>query len=127
MVAFYRAVLDARAGLKTGRKKIIDTLSYPGLAIKGIAAVGPTLDVYGEIKGEINVHGELKAGARVTFEKAQAYWPQDSENIAEYDQILDLGMESEKPDGPLVAPTFEAGVQVQAELDVIVQPEVSLA
>lgn len=34
----------------TGRKKIIDTLSYPGLAVKGIAAVGPTLDIYGEVR-----------------------------------------------------------------------------
>jgi len=32
----------------TGRKKIIDTLAFPSLAVKGIAAVGPTLDVYGE-------------------------------------------------------------------------------
>jgi hypothetical protein len=31
------------------RKKIVDTLSYPGLAVKGIAAVGPTLDIYGEV------------------------------------------------------------------------------
>lgn len=43
--------IDANAKLQTtsGRKKIIDTLSYPGLAIKGIASVGPTLDMYGEV------------------------------------------------------------------------------
>jgi chitinase len=35
--------------MKSQRKKIIDTLSYPGLAVKGIAAVGPTLDVYGQV------------------------------------------------------------------------------
>jgi hypothetical protein len=33
----------------TGRKKIVDTLTFPSLAVKGIAAVGPTLDVYGEV------------------------------------------------------------------------------
>jgi hypothetical protein len=33
------------------RKKIIDTLSYPGLSLKGIAAVGPTLDLWGEVSG----------------------------------------------------------------------------
>jgi chitinase len=31
----------------TGRKKIIDTLAYPGLAVKGITAIRLTLDVYG--------------------------------------------------------------------------------
>jgi hypothetical protein len=31
------------------RKKIIDTLSYPGLSLKGLAAVGPTLDLWGEV------------------------------------------------------------------------------
>jgi hypothetical protein len=35
------------AQTQTERKKIIDTLTYPGLAVKGIAAVGPILDVYG--------------------------------------------------------------------------------
>jgi len=46
----YTIATDAAARLGTGRKKIIDTLGYPGLAIKGIAAVGPTLDVYGEVR-----------------------------------------------------------------------------
>ncbi len=40
---------NARFQAGTGRKKLLDTISYPGLAIKGIAAVGPTLDLYGEV------------------------------------------------------------------------------
>lgn len=40
---------NARMQAGTGRKKLLDTISYPGLAIKGIAAVGPTLDLYGEV------------------------------------------------------------------------------
>jgi hypothetical protein len=44
-----RLVGNARLQATTGRKKLIDTLSYPGLSIKGIAAVGPTLDLYGEV------------------------------------------------------------------------------
>jgi hypothetical protein len=40
----------AQAQTQTKRKKIIDTLTYPGLAVKGIAAVGPTLDVYGQVR-----------------------------------------------------------------------------
>ncbi|KAL8964567.1 MAG: hypothetical protein Q9183_004364, partial [Haloplaca sp. 2 TL-2023] len=39
---------NARMQATTGRKKLLDTISYPGLAIKGVAAVGPTLDLYGE-------------------------------------------------------------------------------
>ncbi|KAH8891138.1 hypothetical protein GQ53DRAFT_687387, partial [Thozetella sp. PMI_491] len=118
---------NAAARLTTGRKKIIDTLSYPGLAIKGIAAVGPTLDVYGEVRGDLNVHGEMKAGVRVTFPKAQAYWPQDDDKIKEYDEYLDLDLTShEEPHETEVAPTFEAGVQVTAGLAVIVQPEANV-
>lgn len=43
---------NAQMQTTTGRQKIIDTLSYPGLAVKGIAAVGPTLDIYGEVRFE---------------------------------------------------------------------------
>ena len=50
-------ISDAAARLRTGQKKIVDTLSYPGLAIKGIAAVGPTLDVYGEVRTQCQVFG----------------------------------------------------------------------
>jgi chitinase len=41
---------DAKMQYTSPRKKIIDTLSYPGLAVKGIAAVGPTLDIYGQVR-----------------------------------------------------------------------------
>ena len=44
-----RLVGNARLQASTGRKKLLDTISYPGLAIKGLAAVGPTLDLYGEV------------------------------------------------------------------------------
>lgn len=40
---------SARMQYTSQRVKLIDTLSYPGLAIKGIAAVGPTLDLYGQV------------------------------------------------------------------------------
>lgn len=36
---------DATLRYQTDPKKIIDTITYPGLAIKGIAAVGPSLDI----------------------------------------------------------------------------------
>lgn len=44
-----RIVGNARLQYTSGEQKLIDTLSYPGLSIKGIAAVGPTLDVTGEV------------------------------------------------------------------------------
>ncbi len=122
-----KMVGNAAAHLTTGRKKIIDTLSYPGLAVKGIASVGPTLDVYGEIRGDLNIHGELKAGARITFPKAQAYWPQDDDKIKEYDDYLNLGLSSQDvPHETEIAPTFDAGVQVTAGVAVIVQPEANV-
>ena len=31
-------------------KKLVDTLAYPGLSIKGIATVGPSLDIYGRVR-----------------------------------------------------------------------------
>ena len=40
---------DAKLQYISDRRKLVDTLSYPGLSIKGIAAVGPTLDVYGQV------------------------------------------------------------------------------
>jgi chitinase len=120
-----KMVGNAAAHLTTGRKKIIDTLSYPGLAVKGIASVGPTLDVYGEVRGDLNIHGEMKAGARITFPKSQVYWPQDEDKLKDYDDYLDLDLKSKDiPKETEIAPTFEAGVQVTAAVAVIVQPEV---
>ena len=45
-------------------RKIIDTISYPGLAIKGIAAVGPTLDIFGQITGSVTIAGDMRVGAK---------------------------------------------------------------
>ena len=45
-----RIIGNARLQTTTGRKKLLDMISYPGLSIKGIAAVGPILDRYGEVK-----------------------------------------------------------------------------
>ncbi len=44
-----RVVGNARLQSPSNRKKLLDTVSYPGMSIKGIAAVGPTLDLYGEV------------------------------------------------------------------------------
>ncbi|KAK1841138.1 Killer toxin subunits alpha/beta 1 [Colletotrichum chrysophilum] len=123
-----KMVGNAELRYTTNKKKIVDTLGYPGLAVKGIAAIGPTLDIYGQINGYVNIHGEAKAGARVTFDKSRVFWPQDSSDVEKYDEILNLGLteEPKKPNGLDVTPTFEAGVQVKAEIDVILQPEANV-
>ncbi|GAP93031.2 putative chitin- type 1 [Rosellinia necatrix] len=110
----------------SGRKKLIDTLAYPGLAVKGIAAVGPTLDVYGEIRGKITLHGEASAGARLNFGKAEVYWPSDAAESQNAQQLLGVDSKVQKPAPDTIAPTFEAGVQIDAQLDIIVTPEANI-
>jgi hypothetical protein len=56
--------------------KIIDTLAYPGLAIKGIAAIGPTLDLLGEMRAKATIAGQIRAGAKITFPRYETYFPQ---------------------------------------------------
>ena len=65
----------ARMDYKLERKHFIPTISYLGLAIKGIAAVGPTLDIYGQIRGVVQLSGKISVGAKYTFEKSEVYWP----------------------------------------------------
>ncbi|KAK8050311.1 chitinase A1, partial [Apiospora phragmitis] len=110
----------------SGRKKIVDTLAYPGLAVKGIAAVGPTLDIYGEIRGKITLHGEASAGATLHFGKAEVYWPSNAAESESAQQLLGLDSKAEKPDLGTIAPTFEAGVEIDAQLDIIVTPEANV-
>lgn len=57
-----RILGNARLQYSSGRQKLIDTLSYPGLSIKGIASVGPTLDVFGEVSQPFLLQ-ELSSGA----------------------------------------------------------------
>jgi hypothetical protein len=40
---------SARLQYTSQRQPLISTLSYPGLAIKGIASIGPTLDIFGQV------------------------------------------------------------------------------
>ncbi|KAK0717316.1 hypothetical protein B0T26DRAFT_675641 [Lasiosphaeria miniovina] len=77
------AIGSARLEYRSPRVMLIPTLSYPGLAIKGLAAVGPTLDLYGQIVGVVQLSGTMQVGARYTFERAEMYWPDDGEAPAE--------------------------------------------
>uniref|UniRef100_A0A0P0CAT0 chitinase n=1 Tax=Hypocrella siamensis TaxID=696354 RepID=A0A0P0CAT0_9HYPO len=117
---------DAQMQYKSEKKKIIDTLAHPGLAVKGIAAVGSTLDIYGQIAGKVTIHGEAKAGARVNFGKAEAYWPQSDEASQKYEKLLGIDSKSEVPHKDTLEPRFEAGVEIDASLDVTLQPQANV-
>ncbi|KAL8990145.1 MAG: hypothetical protein Q9169_008197, partial [Polycauliona sp. 2 TL-2023] len=117
---------NARLQATTGRKKLLDTISYPGLTIKGIAAVGPTLDLYGEIRGVVTLKGEMRAGARVNFGKAEVYWPQDDAASDKYQTLLGLNADPSAADKDLITPTFDAKVRVDAALDINVTPEANM-
>lgn len=59
---------NAELAYESEIKKLISTITYPGLSIKGIATVGPSLDLLGQIYGKITVSGNLKVGAKYTME-----------------------------------------------------------
>ncbi|KAJ6060310.1 hypothetical protein N7444_002164, partial [Penicillium canescens] len=105
-------------------KKLIDTLAYPGLSIKGIATVGPSLDIYGRIRGSVTLSGQAKAGARVHFGRAELYFPQDEEGTkgdTDYDKIDDIKSQQERPKTGL-EPQFFASAQASANLAIDVSP-----
>ncbi|KAI7241261.1 glycoside hydrolase family 18 protein [Hortaea werneckii] len=116
---------NARMQAGTERKKLIDTLSYPGLSVKGLATVGPTLDLYGQISGVIQLKGEMRAGVQVDFPKTEVYWPQDDDASAQYQKLLGIDA---KPSSPTtqIAPTFDTAVSAQAQLDVLITPQANI-
>jgi hypothetical protein len=118
-----RLVGNARMQAGTEREKLIDTLSYPGLSVKGLAAVGPTLDVYGQISGVIQLKGEMRAGVQVDFPKTEVYWPQDDDASAQYQKLLGIDAKPSSPDTQ-IAPTFDSAVSAEAQLDVLITPQV---
>ena len=67
----------------------------------------------------------MQIGARYNFEKAEVYWPQDSDS-AGYSKIQDLIGDPEPTESGIV-PEFQAAVSASADLDILVTPEVSLA
>ncbi|RMY34078.1 hypothetical protein D0866_05494 [Hortaea werneckii] len=114
---------NARMQAGTERKKLIDTLSYPGLSVKGLATVGPTLDLYGQISGVIQLKGEMRAGVQVDFPKTEVYWPQDDDASAQYQKLLGIDAKPSSPNTQ-IAPTFDTAVSAQAQLDVLITPQI---
>ncbi|KAF7536258.1 hypothetical protein G7054_g4665 [Neopestalotiopsis clavispora] len=111
----------ARLEYQSPRAALIPTISYPGLAIKGIAAVGPTLDLYGQIVGVIQVSGTVQAGARYTFEKAEVYFPQDDDGSTA-SKIQGL-LDDPEPVETGIVPEFKAEVTASIDVDINITPE----
>lgn len=67
----------------------------------------------------------MRAGAKLNFGKAEVYWPQDDASNAQYQKLLGLTANPSAQDTSLVQPTFDAKVRIDAQIDVLVTPEVS--
>lgn len=68
----------------------------------------------------------MKAGAKVNFGKAEVYWPQDDKASDKYQTLLGIKATPEAQSQELVQPTFDVKVKIDAQVDVLVTPEVSL-
>ncbi len=68
----------------------------------------------------------MKAGARLKFGKAEVYWPQDDKASDKYQTLLGIKATPEAQSQELVQPTFDVKVKVDAQVDVLVTPEVSV-
>lgn len=67
----------------------------------------------------------MKAGAKLNFGKAEVFWPQDDSASDNYQTLLGLKSNPSAQSQDLVAPTFDAKVKVDAQIDVKVTPEAS--
>ena len=68
----------------------------------------------------------MKADARLNFGKAEVYWPQDYKARNKYQTLLGIKATPEAQSQELVQPTFDVKVNVDAQVDVLVTPEVSV-
>lgn len=69
----------------------------------------------------------MKAGAKLNFGKAEVYWPQDDKASDKFQTLLGIEATPEAQSKELVQPTFDVKVKIDAQVDVLVTPEVSLS
>ncbi|OAF98482.1 uncharacterized protein CC84DRAFT_1075110, partial [Paraphaeosphaeria sporulosa] len=100
-------------------KKLISTITYPGLSIKGIATVGPSLDLLGQIYGKITVAGNLKVGAKYTMDPIEMYMPNDDKTREKASNKVQFSKDAG------LQPIFEAGVQATIGLQLRVTPRIN--
>ncbi|RHZ63588.1 uncharacterized protein CDV56_105060 [Aspergillus thermomutatus] len=114
---------NAELNYPSERKKIIDTLTYPGLAIKGIAAVGPTMDLWGQISGGVTVSGDLRVGMTYQFKPVELYFPNDDEVSNNLD-VKD--MEEAQVNNQGLEPSISGNVRAAVDINIDVTPEINL-
>jgi hypothetical protein len=113
---------DAQLGYQTEPRKLISTLTYPGLAIKGIAAVGPSLDIWGQLTGSVTVSGSMRAGVTYTFQPIEMYLPNNDDTL----NRAEAALEDNQVDEEGLEPTFEANVQARVDFNIHVSPELNM-
>jgi hypothetical protein len=113
---------DAQLAYGTVPRKLINTLTYPGLAIKGIAAVGPSLDIWGQIDGSVTVSGSMRAGITYTFQPIEMYMP----NTDHVHDRVEKTLQNNTKDEEGLSPSFEANVRADVDFNIRVSPEVNM-
>jgi hypothetical protein len=68
----------------------------------------------------------MSAGAKVQFGKTEVYWPQDDDASQKYQKLLGIDAKPAAADQVTVEPTFDARVQANAQLDILVTPEANM-
>jgi GH18 family chitinase len=124
--AYLGVRMNGNAALRytSARKKLIETLSYPGLSIRGLAAVGPTLDLYGQLAGNVKLAGQIQVGAKYNFPRSEGYWPRNSDS-ATYEKIFG-DSDTISTQGSGLEPRLSASVQAEANFDVLITPEANM-
>ncbi|KAI1817870.1 hypothetical protein GGS20DRAFT_582126 [Poronia punctata] len=112
---------DAQLSYQSEVKKLIQTIAYPGLSIKGIATVGPSLDIYGRIEGRITASGQLKVGAKYTFDAVEMYLPNDEGTRDRASDKLQSFDRNEQG----IAPVFQADVKADVDVHLRITPELN--
>jgi hypothetical protein len=112
---------NAELGYESERKKLISTITYPGLSIKGIATVGPSLDLWGQLAGKVTVAGQMKVGAKYTMDPIEMYMPNDDTTR----QKASSKMKNMDKDQVGLSPVFQAGVKVTVGVELRLTPEIN--
>jgi hypothetical protein len=112
---------NAELSYESERKKLITTITYPGLSVKGIATVGPSLDLHGQLYGRVTVSGQMKVGAKYTMDPIEMYMPNDDQTH----QRASSKVEKFDTDSVGLKPVFQAGVRATVGLELRITPEIN--
>lgn len=112
---------NAMLGYTSEVRRLIDSITYPGLSIKGIATVGPSLDLWGQIEARVIVSGQVKVGAEYSFEPVELYLPN---NDATRDHATDKLNHFDKNEAG-ISPVFQANVRAELDAHLRITPQLN--